>query len=51
VRTLSGYLKTRDGKWLAFSFLYNGVQGPVKALEELQDEACRILVEQEYKRN
>jgi D-alanyl-D-alanine carboxypeptidase/D-alanyl-D-alanine-endopeptidase (penicillin-binding protein 4) len=51
VRTLSGYLKTREGKWLAFSFLYNGVQGPVKALEELQDEACRILVEQEYKRN
>jgi serine-type D-Ala-D-Ala carboxypeptidase/endopeptidase (penicillin-binding protein 4) len=43
VRTLSGYIQTRSGRWLCFSFLFNQVPGPVKAVEELQDEACRVL--------
>ncbi|HEV8378407.1 MAG TPA: D-alanyl-D-alanine carboxypeptidase/D-alanyl-D-alanine-endopeptidase [Tepidisphaeraceae bacterium] len=45
VRTLSGYIKTRGGRWLCFSILYNQVPGPVKAFEELQDEACHVLMD------
>jgi D-alanyl-D-alanine carboxypeptidase/D-alanyl-D-alanine-endopeptidase (penicillin-binding protein 4) len=45
VRALSGYALTREGKWLAFSFIYNQIPGSVKPFEELQDDACRLLVE------
>ncbi len=45
VRTLSGYVQTRDGKWLAFSFLYNRIPGSVTPFEKLQDEAVRVLAE------
>jgi D-alanyl-D-alanine carboxypeptidase/D-alanyl-D-alanine-endopeptidase (penicillin-binding protein 4) len=45
VRTLSGYVQTRDGTWLAFSFLYNQIPGSVKPFEKLQDEAVRRLAE------
>lgn len=45
VRTLSGYVQTRDGKWLAFSFLYNRIPGSVTPFETLQDEAVRVLAE------
>lgn len=45
VRALSGYAKTREGKWLAFSFIFNQIPGSVKPFETLQDDACRILVE------
>jgi D-alanyl-D-alanine carboxypeptidase/D-alanyl-D-alanine-endopeptidase (penicillin-binding protein 4) len=45
VRTLSGYIKTRGGRWLCFSILFNQVPGPVKAFEELQDEACHVLMD------
>jgi D-alanyl-D-alanine carboxypeptidase/D-alanyl-D-alanine-endopeptidase (penicillin-binding protein 4) len=45
VRTLSGYVQTRSGRWLCFSFLFNQVPGPVKAFEDLQDEAVHVLYE------
>ena len=45
VRTLSGYVQTRSGRWLCFSFLFNQVPGPVKAFEELQDQAVHVLYE------
>ncbi len=43
VRSLSGYIQTRSGRWLCFSILYNQVPGPVKAFEDLQDEAVHLL--------
>ncbi len=44
VRACSGYVRTRGGRWLAFSFIYNGIDGSVKPYEALQDEAIRLLV-------
>jgi serine-type D-Ala-D-Ala carboxypeptidase/endopeptidase (penicillin-binding protein 4) len=49
VSSTSGYVRTSEGKWLAFSFVYNNV--PEKQGEDtdaapytrLQDEACSIL--------
>ncbi|MEO6435613.1 MAG: D-alanyl-D-alanine carboxypeptidase/D-alanyl-D-alanine-endopeptidase [Tepidisphaeraceae bacterium] len=43
VRALSGYVQSDAGKWLAFSIIYNGLDGSVKPFEERQDNACRIL--------
>lgn len=43
VRSLSGYVQNDDGKWLAFSIIYNGIRGSVKPFENRQDNACRIL--------
>jgi D-alanyl-D-alanine carboxypeptidase/D-alanyl-D-alanine-endopeptidase (penicillin-binding protein 4) len=45
VRSLSGYVKTGEGKWLVFSIIYNGIPGDVKPYEELQDQAVRLLAE------
>ena len=45
VRALSGYVRTRDDRWLCFSFIYNNIPGSVKPYEALQDEACHILVD------
>jgi D-alanyl-D-alanine carboxypeptidase/D-alanyl-D-alanine-endopeptidase (penicillin-binding protein 4) len=45
VRTLSGYIRTRSGRWLCFSILFNQVPGPVRAFEDLQDEAVHVLFE------
>jgi D-alanyl-D-alanine carboxypeptidase/D-alanyl-D-alanine-endopeptidase (penicillin-binding protein 4) len=45
VRALSGYVITRDNKWLAFSIIYNKLPGDVHPAEDLQDNACRVLVE------
>ncbi len=50
VSSTSGYVRTRQGRWLAFSFIYNvipektGDDTDVKAFTRLQDEACRVLV-------
>lgn len=44
VRACSGYVKTRAGKWLAFSIIYNEIDGSVSPYEALQDEAIRVLV-------
>jgi D-alanyl-D-alanine carboxypeptidase/D-alanyl-D-alanine-endopeptidase (penicillin-binding protein 4) len=43
VRALSGYVLTKENRWLAFSFLYNDIPGKVEPYEELQDEAVRLL--------
>ncbi len=49
VSSTSGYIKTCQGKWLAFSFIYNQVpergndDTDVEPYTKLQDEACRIL--------
>jgi D-alanyl-D-alanine carboxypeptidase/D-alanyl-D-alanine-endopeptidase (penicillin-binding protein 4) len=45
VRSLSGYIDRRDGGRLCFSIIYNRIPGSVKPYEELQDEACRLLVD------
>ncbi|MFO0973817.1 MAG: D-alanyl-D-alanine carboxypeptidase/D-alanyl-D-alanine-endopeptidase [Phycisphaerae bacterium] len=42
VRTLAGYVDTRDGHRLAFAFLYNGTPNTSK-LTHCQDAACSIL--------
>jgi D-alanyl-D-alanine carboxypeptidase/D-alanyl-D-alanine-endopeptidase (penicillin-binding protein 4) len=43
VRSISGYAHTRSGKWLAFSLIINR---PRQSVRSLQDELCRILVDQ-----
>ncbi len=43
VRALSGYVTTLDGELLAFSFLANGFNVPVPAVEHLQDLAVERL--------
>ena len=45
VRALSGYVKTRDDKWLAFSIIFNKIPGDVHPAEDVQDNVCRVLVE------
>jgi len=49
VSSLSGYVKTRQGQWLAVSIVYNKIveredtDRDVKPFTDMQDEACRIL--------
>lgn len=43
VRSLSGYVKNKNGKLYAFCFIYNNIDGSVKPYEELQDDAMRVL--------
>jgi D-alanyl-D-alanine carboxypeptidase/D-alanyl-D-alanine-endopeptidase (penicillin-binding protein 4) len=42
VRSISGYVHTRSGEWLAFSLLINR---PRQSVRSLQDEFCRILAD------
>ncbi len=44
VATLSGYVKTLDGRWLAFSFLTNGYIGSNKPVLELRNAVYSALV-------
>ena len=43
VRSLSGYVQNDDGHYIVFSIIFNGIRGSVKPVEELQDNACRVL--------
>ena len=45
VRALSGYVQKSDGKWLAFSFIFNGFKGSERPFEVLQDEAVHVLAD------
>jgi D-alanyl-D-alanine carboxypeptidase/D-alanyl-D-alanine-endopeptidase (penicillin-binding protein 4) len=45
VRALSGYVQRSDGKWLAFSIIFNGFKGSERPFEALQDEAVRVLAD------
>ena len=44
VRSLSGYILTDDNRWLAFSIIYNKIPGEVRPFEDIQDNACRLMV-------
>lgn len=49
VSSVSGYVRTQEGRWLAFSFVYNeiprkvGSDADTKPFTALQDEACAVL--------
>ena len=45
VRTLSGFVKTTDDKWYAFSVLFNGFKGGSAPYNRIHDEVCRILAD------
>jgi D-alanyl-D-alanine carboxypeptidase/D-alanyl-D-alanine-endopeptidase (penicillin-binding protein 4) len=45
VRALSGYVHTHSDRWLCFSIIYNNIPASVKPFNDLQDEACRVLVD------
>ena len=44
VSTISGYIKTLDGQWLAFSLLGNGYIGSSKPVRDLRNEVWGELV-------
>ncbi|HEX8525214.1 MAG TPA: D-alanyl-D-alanine carboxypeptidase/D-alanyl-D-alanine-endopeptidase [Tepidisphaeraceae bacterium] len=44
VRSLSGYVKTNSGRWLAVSIIFNNIEGSVRPVEEMQDDVIRLLV-------
>ena len=46
VRTLSGYAVTPQGRWRAFSVLFNGIKGSTAPFNDLHDKVCRILMEE-----
>lgn len=43
VRTLSGYLRTDEGAWLALSIMHNEFVGSSAKYRDAQDRVCRIL--------
>jgi D-alanyl-D-alanine carboxypeptidase/D-alanyl-D-alanine-endopeptidase (penicillin-binding protein 4) len=45
VRALSGYIHTDDDRWLCFSIIYNRIPGSVQPFNDLQDEACRLMIQ------
>ncbi|NLE01836.1 MAG: D-alanyl-D-alanine carboxypeptidase/D-alanyl-D-alanine-endopeptidase [Fibrobacter sp.] len=46
VCSLSGYLKTRHGRFLAFSIIFNGFVGSSAPVREAQDEIVRMIFEE-----
>ena len=44
VSTISGYIKTLDGRWLAFSLLGNGYIGSSKPVRDLRNEVWAELI-------
>lgn len=44
VSTISGYLKTLDGRWLAFSLLGNGYTGSSKPVRDLRNQVWAELI-------
>jgi D-alanyl-D-alanine carboxypeptidase/D-alanyl-D-alanine-endopeptidase (penicillin-binding protein 4) len=47
VRSLSGYVKNRSGEWYVVSMIFNGIEGSVKPVEEMQDGVVKLLAESE----
>lgn len=45
VRALSGYVRTRDDKWYAFSVIFNGFKGSSRPYNDKLRELCRILAD------
>lgn len=51
VSSTSGYIRTANGQWLAFSFIFNripsrtGADAETETYTKLQDEACAILAD------
>ena len=45
VRSLSGYVKTRDGERLAFAMIVNNFRIPIRGVDATQDEICIELSE------
>ena len=43
IRTLSGYVRALDGRWYAFSVLFNGFKGSSAPYNRIHDQVCRIL--------
>ena len=45
VRTLSGYVQGKSGRWFAFSFLFNDKKPRIgtRPATQMQDRICRIL--------
>ena len=44
IRCLSGYVKTKDGELLAFSFMVNNYMIPTREINDLQDELILRMV-------
>jgi serine-type D-Ala-D-Ala carboxypeptidase/endopeptidase (penicillin-binding protein 4) len=45
VRSLSGYVTTRDGEMLAFSMMTNNYTVPTAKANRIQDKACELLAD------
>lgn len=44
VNTLSGYIETRNHKWIAFSIMVNGTLGRESAVREAIDQLCAVFL-------
>jgi len=43
VRSLSGYVRTRENRWFAFSVIFNNFKGASSPYNKIHDKVCRIL--------